>query len=387
MQNLTIFLRKQNSEPYGFVYFLFYTNRQKVLFSSKIKCLDKYWDQDKCIIKQKDPNAKEKNIVIENQRATIVKIIVDYRLRSKTLTREQFFKHFNQQNTADPLFHPYWYKQLMGNKRHLALSTVMSQRSVMNKLKEFSPQLEFEQITPDFLTDYYYFLRKKLRNTVNTAHRNMKIVMKFVNMAIKDGYIDQNPFEGMHIPTSKSKFVYLTEEELQKMTQHYHREHLSDMHRTTLGIFLFLSFAGIHIGDARTVKIEHITQTHLIYQRKKTQHHKQDPINVPISKSLQWIIDILKNGRKHGYLLPNRPADQTINSNLKEIARELKIKKNITTKVGRHTFATIYLNNTKDLNALREILGHSNIRETLIYAHVLEQTQLRNIEYFDKFIE
>jgi len=61
--------------------------------------------------------------------------------------------------------------------------------------------------------------------------------------------------------------------------------------------------------------------------------------------------------------------------------------KAISHKTGRHTFATFYLDKTKDLNSLRDILGHSDIRETLMYAHVLERSKQKSINCFDIYKE
>ncbi len=64
-----------------------------------------------------------------------------------------------------------------------------------------------------------------------------------------------------------------------------------------------------------------------------------------------------------------------MNRNLKDIAAIAEIDKPITHKVGRHTFATIYLRHTKDLAALKELLGHSDMKETLVYAHVMDESK------------
>ena len=104
---------------------------------------------------------------------------------------------------------------------------------------------------------------------------------------------------------------------------------------------------------------------------------------VPVSRTLQSIINNVIGARKKGPIFDNLPADQTLNHYLKQIAKELGIQKEITLKSGRHTFATFFLRKTKDLTALKEILGHSDLRETLIYAHVLDESKKEGIACFD----
>lgn len=386
MQHLNILLRQQHSKPHGFVYISFYTNREKVSFSTGIKCLFKDWDEAKSVVLPTDPSAKDKNLLIDNYRAECVRIIVDYRLAKKTLTKKQFMSCFRNADSDHIHFHPYWQKKQRMNTRNLSNKTVASQRSVMKKFEKHFPDLEFADITYDLLQDYKSYLLRKRKNKINTVHRNFAVIGKFIRRAMKDGYIKDDPFEGLEVPTATPDYIFLTEEELTTLVQHYKRGKLTEQQHEALEIFLFLCFAGVHIGDARTIKIEHFTESHLIYYRVKNKYRKYETVSVPISKSLRWIADILIDGRQHGYLLNEFPTDQTIRILLKEIAKQVKIPKNITTKTGRHTFATIYLDKTKDLNALKDILGHSNIRETLIYAHVLEKTKSRNIECFDIFI-
>ena len=74
-----------------------------------------------------------------------------------------------------------------------------------------------------------------------------------------------------------------------------------------------------------------------------------------------------------------------MNRNLKSIATLVDIDKPLTHKVGRHTFATIYLKHTKDLAALKELLGHSDMKETLVYAHVMDESKVEGMQCFNAF--
>lgn len=74
-----------------------------------------------------------------------------------------------------------------------------------------------------------------------------------------------------------------------------------------------------------------------------------------------------------------------MNRYLKEIAAIAGIEKHITHKVGRYTFATIFLRKTKDIASLKEILGHSDLKETLVYAHVLNESKQEGVQCFNSF--
>ena len=149
--------------------------------------------------------------------------------------------------------------------------------------------------------------------------------------------------------------------------------------------FLFLCFSSLHIGDAKHLKLEQFSPTTFTYYRIKLRNSKPEPIVVPISHPLQMLMTNIVGTRKKGPVFEKLLPDQTMNRYLKEIAVIAGIDKVLTHKVGRHTFATLYLRKTKDIAALKEILGHSDISETLIYAHVLEESKLEGIKCFDMF--
>jgi site-specific recombinase XerD len=47
----------------------------------------------------------------------------------------------------------------------------------------------------------------------------------------------------------------------------------------------------------------------------------------------------------------------------------------------------MYLSKTKDLAGLQKLLGHSNLSETMIYAHVIDDDIRENIKSLDKIFK
>lgn len=385
MINIKTYLRKYADESSGIVWVSFYINREKVNFSTKVAVDCKNWSDKNACVKPGDKNASDKNLIIENIHARINNVLVKYRLKDKKLTRDAFLRAYHRPTDFNTFFE-YVTAQQKKLSIKTELSTLSTHMSAIRKLQQYSPTLTFDDITKDWLDDYFIYLRKELDNNSNTAYKNMGILKKYVRMAYKDGYMDENPFDSWQIKKTTASCVYLTEDELTRLTNLYRSGELEYNYHKTLEFFLFLCFSSLHVGDAKVLKLEQFGNTSFTYYRLKLRNKKPEPIVVPMSEPLRNLLVNIVGPRKKGPVFEKVQADQTMNRNLKEIAAIACIDKPITHKVGRHTFATIFLRKTKDIAALREILGHSDISETLIYAHVLEESKQEGIQCFNDFV-
>jgi site-specific recombinase XerD len=69
-----------------------------------------------------------------------------------------------------------------------------------------------------------------------------------------------------------------------------------------------------------------------------------------------------------------------MNAYLKEIQILAKVKKELTTHLARHTFATtITLNNDVPIETVSKMLGHSSLATTKIYARLLDKKAGRDM--------
>lgn len=381
-----LILRSTTNTTHGTVSVLFYIQREKVYFTTKVMCLTADWDNIRCRIKKTDPEFKDKNLILSNILSRITDVDVKHRLKDKNLTKEIFLKHYHRPSDYDTFFE-FFDACIKKQRRKMEPATLKLHKSCINKLRLYNENLSFDDMNHEFLDDYLYYIRRDLKNNDNTAHKNLTVIKKYVLQAIREGYMETNPFENFHVHQSKPNIVFLEEDELQRMWNFYKAGDYPDKYISTLQTFLFLCFSSLHIGDARKLRIEDFNNVTFTYYRVKLQNKKPDMIHVPISLPLRMLMNDIAGDRSGGFIFLKLLPDQKMNFYLKEIAGYVGIEKRISLKTGRHTFATIFLENNPNPKVLQEILGHSDIKQTMNYVHALEKTKQRGIGCFDKFTE
>ena len=385
MATYRVYQKSPNLKGEAPIYISFYLNRKKIEVATKISVPVNDFDKERGIIKTSSEFAKDKNLIIDNIRASINDIFVQNRLRNRTLTAEQFWSEFRNPKGCSDFFSFCEQSQKL-RFQEVKEKTKIKHLTVLKTLYEFKHPIYFDELTTDLFRKYILHCRKIRKNQEVTINKNIDTISIYLNEAVRAGYISENPIHKIKLRGIQSEPVYLDEEELTTLLYMYKREECPGNMHIVLEFFLFLCFSSLHIGDAKALTIEQIGKDEFYYIREKLTNTCPKIVHVPISDPLRTIINRVKGDRKTGKLFNHIITDQKINTNLKEIALRACIKKRLCAKTGRHTFATIYLRRTKDLNSLKDIMGHSNIKQTLVYAHVLDQDRQLGVKVFDSFV-
>jgi site-specific recombinase XerD len=253
-------------------------------------------------------------------------------------------------------------------------------KSTLKYLKEFVPiytnakDIPLEEVNYNFCESYYGYVTTEKTCTTNGANKQIQRLKKIVNYAIKQGFISKNPMATFTLEFKPVNRVTLTIEELKKLIEF-------DFQRPTLekvrDIFIFQCFTGLSYADIKTLCLNDIEENLIKMDRAKTGNQFTVPLLTQALGLIEQYADY-ENATK-----PIFPvlSNQKMNSNLKLIQEIAGIKKSLTTHIGRHTFATtIALANGVPIETVSKMLGHTKISTTQVYAKVLDDKIIKDMD-------
>ena len=76
----------------------------------------------------------------------------------------------------------------------------------------------------------------------------------------------------------------------------------------------------------------------------------------------------------------------TVRKAVRDAARAAEINKRVTCHTLRHSFATHLLESGTDIRTIQQLLGHKDVRTTMIYTHVIERRAMGAVSPLDRII-
>ena len=231
--------------------------------------------------------------------------------------------------------------------------------------------VELHDVTVSFVKKHDLYLRTVRNNVTNSVTKRLQHLKKVVRYAKQLGILDSNPFEFIKLSFQASSRVFLENRELELIKCF---QPIKFVHQEVKDVFLFQCYTGIAHCDLLLLTKDNIQMDNsgkkwLVFNRKKTKSEVQVPL-LPIALT---IIKKYEQGN-NGLLLPVQ-CNQAMNRRLKELMQLIGIKKNVSTHVGRHSFASsVTLANGIPLEIVSKLLGHSNTIITQVYAKVLPKS-------------
>lgn len=350
-------------------------NRKQKFMATGVKCYQHQWDErSECV---KSLSSQEDNANLLKIRKKALRVIGEM-IDSDSIDINAI-PSLIKQKEVNMTFEDYIYMRMKA--RQVSDYTKKAYHVFYTRFTEWGGMRFFRDITEKKIRDWDEYLhkvrwnekdrfdkdveRKYSQASIGAMHKNLKV---FINDAVVDGYIKENPYSARRIKIDKGDTrinKFLTKEEIEKIES-------SEMPTRSLSeardLFLIQVFTGLGYVDLMAYDFEQCkdAKDYAIFSgyRSKT----GVLFTFVLTPKAKAILE------KYKYTLPKLP-NQKYNIKLKLVADAAGIDKAPSSHDGRRSCGYMLLNSGVPISVVSRILGHSSIRQTeQAYAKLLDET-------------
>lgn len=334
--------------------------------------------------KGKSQEAKQLNLYLESLKAKVYNIQRDLVDRKEPITAEKVKKIFQGKGANDKTlvqvfeYHNEQMRQLIG--KDFSVETWHRYETTLKHVKEFMlhqykvKDLYLHEVRYEFVTSFEFYLKTVRSCAHNSTLKYILNFRKIISLALKNEWLDKDPFKNYSNRLEEVERDFLSKEELAAIEQ----KNISIPRLAVVrDIFIFSCYTGLSYAEVAKLSLNNIVlgidgEKWIHIRRTKTDVKSTVPL---LPKALGIIEKYKEHHSVQGKdkLLPVM-TNQKMNAYLKELGDICGISKVLTYHLARHTFATtVTLTNGVPIESVSAMLGHKSIKTTQIYAKVVEQ--------------
>lgn len=242
------------------------------------------------------------------------------------------------------------------------------------KFKKIKGDIAIREVDYNFVSGFETYLKSEKSCGHNTTVKYMVNFKKIIRRALANKWMKDDPFVHWKGSWKFQEREFLSQKELRKIEKKKIKIQRLDQVRD---VFVFSCYTGLAFADIKKLNTSDVVEGDGARRWIKTRRKKTNSLSrIPL---LSVPEKILEKYKCHPYvesgngILPVL-TNQKFNSYLKEIADICKIRKNLTTHIARHTFATtVTLSKGVPIETVAQMLGHSSLKTTQIYAKVIDE--------------
>jgi integrase/recombinase XerD len=263
--------------------------------------------------------------------------------------------------------------------KRLSLNTLQSYRRDIEQYLIYLQEINLQNISATNKTTviaYLLYLQKKGRAT-STISRNLASIRSFYQYIAKNKIIDHDPTAELESPKVEKKLPQiLSTEEVELLLEQPKCVDLKGFRDKAMLELLYAT--GIRVSELIQLNLSDLNVEMGFIKCKKGSRERMIPIgSIAIASLKEYMIKsrpmlIQRADEKALFVNINggRLTRQGFWKIIKQYKNQAKISKDITPHTLRHSFAAHLLENGADLRSIQEMLGHSDISSTQIYAQL-----------------
>jgi integrase/recombinase XerD len=263
--------------------------------------------------------------------------------------------------------------------KRLSLNTLQSYRRDIEQYFTYLQEINLQNISNSNKTTviaYLLYLQKKGRAT-STISRNLASIRSFYQYISKNKLIDHDPTAELESPKVEKKLPQiLSPEEVELLLEQPQCVDLKGYRDKAMLELLYAT--GIRVSELIQLDIQDVNIELAYIRCNKGTKERMIPIGSMAIGALKEYLNksrpllIQKEDERALFVNINgsRLTRQGFWKIIKQYKNQAQINKDITPHTLRHSFAAHLLENGADLRSIQEMLGHSDISSTQIYAQI-----------------
>lgn len=264
-------------------------------------------------------------------------------------------------------------------ERNLSPHTVKAYEKDTSDFLNWVATREAEKLLHKDIREYLAFIQNK-QYSKTTISRKIAAIRTFYRYMYRERLVDINPVENIKSPKKpRSLPKFLTDTEMEDILESIDIKTASGLRNRAIIETLYAT--GMRVSELCNLVFENLSLEE--NEIKVFGKGGKERIVLISHKAKEYLEQYLKEARPtfakadNNYVFLNtqgyRLQQKSVHNALKDIAKKLKLQKNISPHVLRHSFATRLLEHGADLRVVQELLGHASISNTQIYTHVSTQ--------------
>ena len=243
---------------------------------------------------------------------------------------------------------------------------------------------DFNSITEQDLKDYITYLSDQnfKAATISRSIASIKALFHFLK---GQGEIDKDISVSLHAPKIEKKVPeIMTQEQIDALLSQPSGNSPKDIRDKAMLELLYAT--GIRVTELITLKVADLNMSNNTVMLRDAKKTRTVPFGRPAKEALDRYLDGTRENMiedKESEVLFANCSGQTMSRQgfwklIKYYARKAGIEADITPHTLRHSFAAHLVENGADLKSVQEMLGHSDISTTQVYAN-MNQNHLREV--------
>lgn len=265
------------------------------------------------------------------------------------------------------------------NVKNTSNNTELSYKRDLEKVKQFMASrgiVEAKDVSAKDLSDYVKYLEDN-QFAAATVSRNIASLKAFYHFMVEEGLVAEDISEKLKAPRIEKKIPsIMSPDEVVRLLEQPSGDSPKEIRDKAMLELLYAT--GIRVTELITLKVTDVNMQMSFILCKDRNKERIIPFGAAAKNALARYLDGTREA-----MLENKSSDvlfancsgqpmsrQGFWKLIKYYAKRADIKADITPHTLRHSFAAHLVENGADLRSVQEMLGHSDISTTQIYANM-----------------